>query len=126
MGMRRYTVRAERRGRWWSLQAVEAPGAISQVVRLDQADRIREAIAFVEMIPAEEIEIDVMPVLPPGVTEQVDAARRLRREARETSTRATHELRLAARALADAGLTLRDIGTVLGVSYQRAHQLVTS
>jgi transposase-like protein len=34
-------------------------------------------------------------------------------------------VRAAARELADAGLTMRDIGQLLGISYQRAQQLVS-
>lgn len=45
--MAQYTVTAENTGDVWVLQAVEAPGAISQVDRLEDADVIKEAIAFV-------------------------------------------------------------------------------
>lgn len=54
-----YTVTAERSGDWWVLQAVEAPGAISQVASLDEAGHIVEAIAFVTGERAEDIEIRV-------------------------------------------------------------------
>ncbi len=50
---------AERAGEGWVLQAVEAPGAISQVARLDQADQIKEAIAFVTGEPEESVEIQL-------------------------------------------------------------------
>ena len=39
------------------LQAIEAPGEISQVSSLDQVDIIREAIAFVTGEPEAEIEL---------------------------------------------------------------------
>lgn len=58
--MSKYTVTAERSGQWWVLQAVEAPGAISQVARLDQADQIKEAIAFVTRESEEDIEIHLV------------------------------------------------------------------
>jgi hypothetical protein len=41
-----YTVMAERDGNWWSLQAKELPGAISQVRNIEDAVVIKEAIAF--------------------------------------------------------------------------------
>lgn len=59
MAVSAYTVTAGRSGKWWVLQAEEAPGAISQVARLDQADDIKEAIAFVTGEPEESIEIKV-------------------------------------------------------------------
>lgn len=55
----RYTVTAQRSGRWWALQCVEVPEALSQVARLDQADQIREAIAWVADVPIDSVEIDV-------------------------------------------------------------------
>jgi hypothetical protein len=34
--MKTYTVRAERSGHWWALEAPEIPGLYSQARRLDQ------------------------------------------------------------------------------------------
>lgn len=122
--MTEYTVTAERSGRWWVLQAVEAPGAISQVARLDQAWQIKEAIAFVTGTPESEVEVDVVPVIPEAVREHLAAADRLRHEAQEANSRSAAEARAAARTLAAAGITLRDVGSIMEISYQRAHQLV--
>lgn len=126
--MSHYTVTAERslNGRWWVLQAVEAPGAISQVARLDQADEIREAIAFVTGEPEESIEITVQPTLPGEVASRLEALRELRARASQASAQAAAESRDIARMLVSEGLTLRDVGSVLDVSYQRAHQLVSA
>lgn len=121
--MSRYTVTAERSGKWWVLQAKEAPGAISQVARLDQADDIVEAIAFVTGEPEASIEIDVVPTLPAGAREHLNRAEALRREAAEANTAAADESRRAVNALIHGGLTLRDVGLVMNVSYQRAGQL---
>ena len=123
--MTRYTVTAQRSGRWWALQCVEVPGALSQVARLDQApDAMREAIAFVAEVDLATIDVEVLPELPIAVDVHRRAAARLRDESDVARSAAAIEIRPAARALADEGLSMRDIGTVLGVSHQRAHQLI--
>lgn len=119
-----YTVRAERSGKWWALECVEVPGALSQVTRLDQADQIREAIAFVADVPEESVEIEVIPVIDEDTKAHMDAARRLREESHRANRQAAEEVRAAAQALAEAGLSVRDVGTIMGVSHQRAQQLI--
>jgi hypothetical protein len=123
--MSRYTVTAERSGKWWVLQAIEAPGAISQVARLEQADVIREAIAFVTGEPEGSIEIRLEPVLPERLRLQLERSRAVRAEAERAAVEAASESRATAAALAAEHYTLRDIGALLDVSYQRAHQLVS-
>ena len=121
-----YTVRAERAGRWWSLQCEEVPGAISQVSRLDQADQIREAIAFVAQVPESEVEIRVVPVMDAATAKQLLIAKVAREAYEEALATMSRESRTAAKELAAAGLSLRDVGSVMGVSFQRAQQLVKS
>ena len=123
--MSRYTVEAERGSRRWSLQAVEAPGAISEVDRLTQAQEyMREAIAFVTGEPAETIEINLVPLLNDVTRDHLNNAQRLRDEAERANTAAATERRAAARELRGAGLSVREVGLVLGVSHQRAQQLL--
>lgn len=122
--MARYTVTAERVGRWWALQCVQVPSALSQVARLDQADQIREAIAFVAQVSQDEVEIDLQVVLPEEFRDHEAAAEAFRRDAARANAAAAAEARAAARVLHESGLPLRDVGTILGVSHQRAHQLV--
>lgn len=125
--MTEYTVRAERSGKWWVLQAVEAPGAISQVSRLDQAGDIVEAIAFVTGEPTESISFRLEPVMPAEVQHVLAEAERLREVSRTAQHEAAEETRRAARTLRDElHLTIREVGAMLGVSYQRAHQLLSS
>ena len=61
--------------------------------------------------------------LPQSVQEHLDEARRLRKEEAECRSNAARETRAAAQELHGMGLALQQIGDILGVSRQRAHQL---
>lgn len=122
--MKTYTVHAERSGKWWVLQAQEAPGAISQVARLDQAEQIIEAISFVTGEAEENIDINVIPTIPSSAEQHIVEAKRLRELAAQANTESAQEARAAARALRQANFTLRDIGNIMSISHQRAQQLV--
>jgi hypothetical protein len=124
-----YTVTAERgeSSKRWVLQAVEAPGALSEVSRLSQAEEyMRDAIHIVTGEPENEISITLMPVLDPATQIHLEKANHLRDEAKAANSQAATEWRKAAALLRETGLTVRDIGAVLGVSHQRAQQLVSA
>jgi len=56
-----YTVEAEPDGRWWSLQCVQVPAAISQVAELNQgAETIREDIAWIEGIDPGAFDVELI------------------------------------------------------------------
>lgn len=108
------------------MQCDQAPGALSEVKQLAQAaDAIREAIAFVQNVPAQSVDVTVRTVFPPEIEQQLEQARQQRREAARAAELASLSLRTAAKKLQERGWTMRDIGTVLEVSHQRAHQLVS-
>lgn len=120
-----YTATARRSGRWWVVQCDQHPGALSQVARLDQAAEVhKEAIAFVTGEAENEVDVEVRPELDPNVSEELAEARRLAEQASEIEERARCLRSDAARRLAHDGLSVRDVGSVMGVSYQRAHQLI--
>ena len=62
--------------------------------------------------------------LPEAVREHLARAEQLRSESAEAQAAAAAEVRAAARELHQGGLPLRDVGQLLGISHQRAHQLV--
>lgn len=124
--MTRYTATARRTDGWWIVQCDQHPGALSQVKRLDQAaEEHREAIAFVAGVPVVEVDVEVRPALSSDLADELERASDLAASARRDEEAAGQKRREVARKLAEDGLTVRDIGAVLGVSYQRAHQLVS-
>lgn len=79
----------------------------------------RHGVADAESVP---VHLDIE--LPAEVTAELDLAAKLRGEAAAATSAAAAASRSAARLLADQGLTLRDIGAALGISFQRAQQLL--
>lgn len=124
--MSRYTVTAEWTGKWWVLQADEAPGAISQVKRLAKAHEIIEAIAFVTGEAEESIEIELRPTMPSDAAAEIAGAEEARELSRHYNAVSAAKSRAAVLTLKADGLTLDDIGTVLHVSKQRVSQLLKS
>ncbi len=124
----RYTVTAERgAGPVWVFQCREHPGAISESRRLSDAHRLmREAIAFVADVDEADIEIELAPVLPEPVSDEVERARQAVRALAEQQRAAAALSRQAATRLADVGLTGADVATLLEISPQRVSQLLAS
>lgn len=127
VAMTTYRVTAEHtRSGWWALEAPEV-GAVSQTRRLDHAaDEMREAIAYLAAVDEDDVEVMVVPIVPKEVREAMQNAQRLREEAQRANRDAAAEARRAAHTLHAAKYTYRDIGAVMGVSHQRAEQLVKS
>ncbi|NEE03712.1 hypothetical protein [Phytoactinopolyspora halotolerans] len=119
-----YTSTAVREDRYWLVRCDQTPSIRSKVRLLTQAaDHQRRALAEAIGVPAAWVAVDVRPVLPKHIHERIARAHELRATATWANSSAAAEVRAAARILADAQFSLRDIGTILGVSYQRAHQL---
>lgn len=118
----RITVTAERGNGVWVLESDN--GAVSQVRSLAQAaDEMREAVAYLAGVTEDDIEIDVVPILPTQFTEAQQRAERLRTESARLQHEAAQASHEAARTLVGAGLSMRDAAIVMGVSHQRIAQL---
>ena len=70
------------------------------------------------------IQLNVHVQLPNEVESTIAKAKQQRILAEQSARRAVVESRAAMRQLREMDITLRDIGTTLGISYQCAHQLV--
>lgn len=122
----RYTAHVTREGRWWMVAVPEVDG-------LTQARRLSEAVPMARSLIAVTLDVDpddVEVTLRIDRVGDVEVAERLAQIRRERADLAELERGLAqhtrslARDLADHDVPQRDIGAVLGVSHQRAHQLL--
>ena len=125
--MTRYTALVTREGKWWMVHVPEIEG-LTQARRLGEVELMaREFIAVSQDLPLDEVDVEVTLAPVGGIS---DISERLvkiaadRAEAAELERRATREAAALAQALSERDIPVRDVGAILGVSYQRAHQLV--
>jgi len=110
--------------RWWVVTVPDIPGAITQARRLDQVEK--DVAEVIELMTGETpgtyaIELDWEA---PAGGALAKRAQRARADADRKAEEAAEATKAAARALRKAGFSYRDIGTMIGVSYQRAQQLL--
>jgi len=109
---------------WWAASVPSVRGCRTQGRSLAQArERIREALSlFVK--DAHRADLSDRIVLPSEVRRQIDRQLRLH-ERMEKDQRLLQESTLGTvRRLVKRGLSVRDVGELLGLSHQRVHQLV--
>jgi hypothetical protein len=78
---------------------------------------------LLELAP-DSFDLDVQAAIPEEVRAELTRARDLQRQAERSQAEAASLVRDAARKLRAQGLTVADVGAVLGVSFQRASQLL--
>ena len=123
----RYTVTYERDEKgWWVTEVRELPGCSTQGRTIEQArDRTREALSLFIGSAAEKVDLVSNVILSASLRQKIDLANDARRRADAEAQKASSLSRLAAKLLAADGLSARDTGELLGVTRQRAHQLLT-
>lgn len=120
-----HEVHAVKHEQWWLVTSPDAPGAVSQVRSVSQAEEhAREAIAFVLDVPEDSFDITLVIELPGPLEGEVKAAKDAIAELAEHQKRTAELSRTAARHLAEAGLKGVEVAKVLGVSPQRVSQLM--
>jgi len=126
--MKTYTVTYERdEDRVWVASIEALPGCHTQGRTIAQARRrIREALAAYlddEKAAARAHLVDEVR-LPAGARRALDRALDERRRAEQEAGRAQSTTTAVARLLVDkVGLSMRDAGELLGISFQRIHQI---
>lgn len=119
-----YQVLVERDERFWRVR-VPAVERTTMALSLGEVEVMaRDLIAVMTDEPVDALELEVHIDLPTRARHHLEEAARLRDVAATTNRQAAAEARAAAAALRADGLTVRDIGHALGISYQRAHQLI--
>lgn len=127
--MSKYDAHVTREGKWWMVH-VPAIDDFTQARRLSEAGRMAaEIVALATDVEVEDVEIvlhyddDVACV--PSLDSQLERVMAARLAATEAEARASAETRALAQCLVDANVPMRDVGVMLGLSYQRVHQLVS-
>lgn len=123
--MSTYTADVSRDGRFWLIHVPEIDRYTQARSLREIEDMTRDLIAVMRGVEPDSFELNVRLTMPAGVREhlrRVDAARIAEAEAR---AEAAAELRAAAVDLHESGVSLRDLGRLLGVSHQRASQLTS-
>ncbi len=121
--MASYRATVTRDGRFW-LVRVDGVGA-TQARHLRELDAMTKDLIVVMTGDPEEVVVDYDIRLPAEVQDHLRRSEELRAASAEAQAAAAAEVRSAARQLHEQGMGLRDVGKVLGVSHQRAHQLVS-
>lgn len=119
-----YTALASRGERYWLIHVPEIDH-YTQAKNLSEAEAMAiDLIASVLKKPSKSIAIELDIALPKKAVRHLAAAQKKAEQAGLMQNEAALERRAAARVLRDSGLTYTDIGIALGISYQRARQLV--
>ncbi len=124
MAVNSYTAVASRGERYWLVHLPEID-QYTQARNLDEVEPMaRDLIALWKEVPEDSFQLSVRVDLPDDVLYRLELARKYTNEAARAQSEAARERRDAAKELKRAGMTVRDIGKALGVSHQRAQQLV--
>ena len=124
-----YTVSVTRDGKWWMI-AVPELDALTQARRIDDvATAAKELIALETGVSLADVEIEQHIELEPGgedLAAHVADIKAQRARLSEEEARVKASTEAFAKRLAGAHVPVRDIGSLLGVTFQRASQLVNS
>lgn len=119
------TAKVTRSGDWWAIEVPEVPGVFTQAKRLDQVEgMVRDAVALMTDARPPEIAVELIPVLPDDIEDDLRTARDLTNQAAILQAEASAATRrVVAELRVNEGLSVRDVGQLLKLSPQRVSQL---
>ena len=121
-----YQAKASRDGRYWLVYVPEID-KYTQARNLGEVESMaRDLIATWLDVGPDTFVVCPEVELPAEATKHLELAAKCRREAAAAQAEAAREYRVAALSLREKGLTVRDVGVALGVSFQRAQQLIAN
>ena len=122
--MDRYQVEVTRDGHWWMISVPEIDG-ITQARRLTEVEQAaRELIAVTLDVRLSEVAVDVsLDIDGIDVESTIDTISKEKAEAARLEEDAAVKTKTLVKDLVAHNVPLRDIGAMLGLSFQRVHQL---
>jgi hypothetical protein len=124
--VRTFHAEVTRDGKFWHIHIPEL-GRSTQARRYkDVSAMATDLIEIMSGLASKDYTLSTTVRLPGGVREHLARAEALRDEAGRKQSEAARESRAAVRELIELGLSQREAGEVLGLSFQRVNQLVRS
>ena len=121
----RYTAHYTREDGWWIVRIQEARGVHSNGRTLEEARRrVREALSLAIGDTAFTVDMTDKITLPADARRELSRHRTAKRRAESETQQAMKAAKGAARALAKAGLSVRDAGSLLGLTGARVSQIL--
>lgn len=122
-GAREIAATVTRKGAYWIVDLPEISQG-TQTDNLRNAHRISHALAVEKLgVDPDEVTVNLTINLPADAARKWDEAKAREREGREAAASAASISRQVVQDLKAQGITLQDIGELLGLSMQRAQQL---
>lgn len=122
-----YIAQVARDGKWWMIGIPEIDG-LTQARRIaDVQQAATELIAVTLDVKLSEVAVDIhyQDVAGVPIAEQLQAINEEKAEAARLEEDAAAKTSRLVRALVDQQVPVRDIGAMLGISFQRVHQIAS-
>lgn len=111
-------------GKWWEISIPELD-QVTAAKKLSEVQEYAESLATAILdVPEGSVAVNVTYGLPAAVASEWEQAREEKTRAQELTKSAAEHSRSVVRGLHSKGYTVRDIEKVLGISFQRASQLL--
>ncbi len=122
--MKTYRVNVTRDGRFWHIRVPELNRSTQARRYKDISLMATDLIEIMTGLAAQDFDLHIEMHLPTDVQDHLARSEKLRAEAERKNSEAAREKRAAVRALLAQGLSQREAGELLGMSFQRVSQLV--
>ena len=122
-----HAVQVSRDGKWWMIHIPEIDG-LTQARRIaDVEQAARELVAVTLDVKLSEVAVDIryQDVAGVPVEDQLHAIEEEKAEAARLEEDVAAKTSQLVRALVDQKVPVRDIGALLGISFQRVHQIAS-
>ncbi|MFI9382910.1 hypothetical protein [Kutzneria sp. NPDC052558] len=121
-----YHAEVTRDGKFWLIRIPEIGRSTQALHYRDVSTMASELIEIMEGVGGDDYDLHLKVNLPSSVEDHLARAEVLREEAIRKNAEAALESRAAVRELLAEGLSQREAGEVLGLSFQRVNQLANS